>query len=1070
MLNALIRLSLRYRALVVFLALATLVYGSYTATRLPIDVLPDLDRPRVVVLTEAHGLSPEDVETMISFPLEAAMLGAAGVESVRSSSGLGLSVVYVDFGFDVGIQQARQTVQERLASVQGSLPEGIRPQMAPVSSLMGQIMIAGIYRRKSPGGADPEDMELRTLADWVIRPRLMQIPGVAQIITMGGGRKQYQVLLDPLSLQAYGVRVDEVARALRRGDVNTSGGFTERDERELVIRILGRLGPEPNQAISQLLEIPVKSEGERPVLLGQVARVVLAPATKRGDAGVDGEPAVALMITKQPHADTRSVTAAVLQAFDELQPTLPEDVVINPHLFQLRAFIDRGIFNVSEALVLGAFLVLIILFVFLLNLRTTFISLAAIPLSLTVTALVFKIVGWLSGATISINVMTLGGIAVALGELVDDAIVDVENIYRRLKENRSLPHPRPILEVIYKASVEIRSAIVFGTLMVILVFFPVFALSGIEGRLFTPLGIAYITSILASLLVSLTVTPVLSWYLLPNMRDRLEHGDGLVLRILKRLTTGLVRVSLTAPGWILLAGWVGVALAAWQLTQLGGDLLPEFDEGSVQINVFLPPGSSLSASTKVCAQVDAKLQQLLVRPESPLNPIRHFVRRTGRAELDEHVEPVSNTEYILNINPQSGLSREELLNLLQTELRREVPEAGFEVEQPLSHMLSHMVSGVSAHLAIKIYGEDMGVLRRLAEEVQRLAASNPRVRSAEIEGQKLVEELHLRLRSDALAFYGLDRESVAHTLETALAGEIVGQVLEGQRRFDLIVRLDEPYRSDLATLGRLQIGLPNGSGQVSLSELADIEEGLGPTVINRENARRRISVRVNIRGGDLAGTVEQLRQRIREEIKFPPGYFAEFGGRFETQKQASRLIWLLILLSGVGMFVLLYVLFPSWKLVLQVMNSFPMAFIGGVLALVLTGQTQTVACLVGFISLGGIATRNAILLTSHYIQLLREEAQGLSQQLVLRGTLERVAPVLMTALSTGIGLVPLVLDGDKPGREILYPVATVILGGLITSTFSQFLIHPGLFWHYTGRDAERIVRAGAGSGEGEKVA
>lgn len=1065
MLNALIRLSLRYRTLVAFLALATLVYGSYTAATLPIDVLPDLDRPRVVVLTEAHGMSPEDVETMISFPLEAAMLGATGVESVRSSSGLGLSVVYVDFGFEVEIRQARQTVQERLTAVQGSLPSGIRPQMAPVSSLMGQIMIAGMHRRGTRS-TDRDDMELRTLADWVVRPRLMQVPGVAQVITMGGGRKQFQVLVDPLALQAYGATLEDVHAALARSNLNTSGGFTERDERELVIRILGRLGPDPAKVISELLETPIQATGVRPVLLGQVARVVEAPAIKRGDAGVDGEPAVALMITKQPHADTRAVTQAVLRAFDELQPSLPEDVVINPNLFQLRGFIDRGIFNVAEALVIGAFLVLIILFVFLLNFRTTFISLTAIPLSLAVTALVFRGMGWLTGTALSINVMTLGGIAVALGELVDDAIVDVENIFRRLKENHALPRPLPVLEVIYKASVEIRSAIVFGTLMVILVFLPVFALSGIEGRLFTPLGVAYITSILASLLVSLTVTPVLSYYLLPQAKATHRQGDGWLLRTLKAGVRRIVRLSLAAPGWILVIGWLGVGWAAWQLTRLGGDLLPEFDEGSIQVNVFLPPGSSLEASNKVCAQVDARLRQMLVTPEQPNQPIRHFVRRTGRAELDEHVEPVSNTEYILNMNPHSGLKREEVLNLLQSELRKEVPEAGIEVEQPLSHMISHMLSGVSAHLAIKIYGEDQAVMRRLAEEVKRIAAAVPQVRSAEIEGQKLIEELHIRLRSDALAFYGLDRESVARLLETALAGEVIGQVIEGQKRFDLVLRLDEPFRNELTTLGRLQVELPNKSGWVSLSELADIEEGQGPTLINRENARRRITVRVNIKGGDLAGTVEEIRRLIREQVQFPPGYYPEFGGRFETQQEASRVIWLLILVSGVGMFMLLYVLFPSWKLVLQIMNSFPMAFIGGVLALILTGQTQTVACLVGFISLGGIATRNGILLVSHYFHLMREEGMKLTEDLIVRGTLERVAPVLMTALSTGIGLVPLVLDGQKPGREILYPVATVIVGGLLFSTLTQFLIHPGIFFHYGGKEAERIVQEQAESGLG----
>jgi HME family heavy-metal exporter len=599
---------------------------------------------------------------------------------------------------------------------------------------------------------------------------------------------------------------------------------------------------------------------------------------------------------------------------------------------------------------------------------------------------------------------------------------------------------------------------VFGTLVVILVFIPLFARSGVEGRLFAPLGVAYIVSILASLLVSLTVTPVLSFYLLPKARATHRQGDSLLLRVLKWLATGLIRVSMAAPGWILLIGWIAVALCAWQLSMLGGDLLPEFDEGSVQVNVFLPPGSSLQASNRVCAQVDAKLRTMLMSADQPQAPIRHFVRRTGRAELDEHVEPVSNTEYILNMNPNSGRSRAEIINQLQDELHQEVPEAGIEVEQPLSHLISHMVSGVSAHIAVKIYGDDLEVLRRLAEQVQRVALTVPNVRSAEVEGQKLIEELHIRLRPDALSFYGLERAQVAEVLETALAGEIVGQVLEGQKRFDLVLLLDDPFRKELGTLGRLQIKLPSGRGRVALSDLADIVEADGPSLVSRENAHRRITVKVNTRGGDLAGTAETLRDRIAERVSFPPGYYPVYGGRFESQQEASRLVWLLILLSGVGIFLVLYVLYPSWRVVLQIMNAFPMAFIGGVLALWWTGQTQTVACLVGFISLGGIATRNGILLVSHYFHLMRHEGESFSQEMILRGSLERLAPVLMTAVTAGIGLIPLVIDGNKPGREILYPVATVILGGLITSTLCEYLLHPGLFWRFSGKDAIRIAK------------
>ncbi len=1143
MLNAVIRFALRYRMLVVVMSLALLVYGSYLATTLPIDVFPDLDRPRVIIITECPGLATEEVETMITQPIEVALLGASGVQAVRSQSTAGLNVIYIEFNWDTEIRAARQTVQERLGTLAGVLPEGIRPQMTPPASIMGQIVIAGIYRQSGPSGGElvpvgrtgllaelvlgekespqvlcwrPADrhrpdsweavkiekfewgvappcaasgdsghcdehdhratltiagqshdvrfpsaaeqqMTLRTMADWVIRPRLLKVTGVAEVFIQGGDRKQYQVLIDPAALLEYDVTLQDVEQALRDSNINTSGGFAVTGETERPIRVLGRLGPDSRQVQDDLRKVPIKIHSDRSVLLSQVAQVVEGPQFKRGDGSVNGRAGVVFTIVKQPHVDTRSLTDRLEEALKESEASLTADIVINSELFRLKNFIDRGIFNVGEALVIGAVLVLIILFLFLLNFRTTFITLTAIPLSLVITTLVFRLIGYLTGTHLSINVMTLGGIAVAMGELVDDAIVDVENIFRRLKENNSLATPKPPLQVVYEASKEIRSAIVFGTAVVILVFLPLFALSGVEGRLFAPLGVAYIVSILASLVVSLTVTPVLSYYLLPQSKATHAEHDGLLLRFLKWGATFLIRLSMARPGWLLVATWLLVGYAAWEMAHLGRNFLPQFDEGSVQVNVTLPPGSSLQASNQTAKSIDAKFRQMQKSEKNPKGEIIHFVRRTGRAEMDEHAMAVSASEYILSMNSESGRHREDILKQILTELREEAPGVDIEVEQPLAHLISHMVSGVYAQIAIKIVGDDIDTLQQLSERVKTAIQSVPGVTPPVVEAIRQTEELHIRLRSDDLAFHGLTRAYVAQILQTALQGEVISQVLEGQRRFDLLVRLEESYRTDYANLGRLRIDLPNNRGQIELRELADIGEGAGPNSINRENARRRIVIRCNTQDRDLASAVAEIQQRVSSQITLPEGYFIEYGGQFESQQRATTLILMLAGVSVVGMFVVLMLLYPSVRIVLQILNALPTAFIGGVLALVITQQSLTVASLVGFISLGGIAVRNGILLVTHYFHLMKEEGEAFTQEVVVRGSLERLAPVLMTALTAGIGLVPLVLGGQEPGREILYPVATVILGGLVTSTFCEFLIHPGLFWKFSGKDADALV-------------
>ena len=810
--------------------------------------------------------------------------------------------------------------------------------------------------------------------------------------------------------------------------------------------------------LHDLRQIPVKANEKRSVLLDQVASVVEGAEFKRGDGSVSGRPGVVFTVVKQPHVDTRGLTEQLEIAFAEAEESLTADIAINPELFQLRNFIDRGIFNVGEALVIGAFLVIIILFLFLLNFRTTFITLTAIPLSLVITTLVFRLIGYISGTELSINVMTLGGLAVAMGELVDDAIVDVENIFRRLKENNAIEKPRPDIQVVYEASKEIRSAIVFGTAVVILVFLPLFALSGVEGRLFTPLGVAYIISILASLFVSLTVTPVLSLYLLPKSKAAHAEKDGILLRTMKWMVSYLIRLSMAQPALLLLLTWVAVGVAGWQMSQLGRNFLPEFDEGSVQINMTLPPGSSLDASNQTSGLIDKKLREMQKSEKNPDGAILHFVRRTGRAEMDEHASPVNAGEYILSMNPDSQQSREDILKQLLDELGEEVPGVDLEVEQPLAHLISHMVSGVYAQIAIKIHGDDINILQQLSEQVKSTVQNIDGITPPVIEPIKQTEELHIQLRTDDLAFHGVTRAYVANIVQTALQGEVVSQVLEGQRRFDLLVRLEEDYRTDYANLGRLRIDLPNDRGQIELRELADIGPGTGPNAVNRENARRRMVIRCNTQDRDLASAVKEITRRVDSQIDLPEGYFIEYGGQFESQQRASRTIVVLAGVSIVGMFVVLMLLFPSVRVVLQILNALPTAFIGGVLALVITNQSLTVASLVGFISLGGIAVMNGILLVTHYFHLMKEEGEDFSREMILRGSLERLAPVLMTALTAGFGLLPLVLGGQEPGREILYPVATVILGGLITSTFCEFLIHPGIFWRFSGKDAQRLTQ------------
>lgn len=1029
MLEQLIRLSLKSRLLMVATAASVLVWGLWIATQLPVDVLPNLTRPRVTVITECHGMAPEEVETRVTIPLEYALNGATDVVEVRSTSDIGLSIVQVEFDWGKEIFQARQIVQERLSTVGERLPSDVQPQLAPVASLLGQIMMIGVW--SEDGTTDP--LELRTQAEWVIGQRLRAIRGVAQVISMGGGRKQVQVLVDLHQMHKYEVTLEEVERALVSANLNVTGGFVNDGDQELLIRGLGRIeDPE------KLGQIVVKSTPPRPVLLSEIARVQVAAQAKRGDSSVNGQPSIVLTIQKQPDSDTRQLTSDILAALDELRVSLPPDVRMQP-TYQQREFIDLGIANVTSALRDGSLLVALVLFVFLLNLRTTVITLVVIPLSLVITAIVFHLMD------MSINVMTLGGLAVGLGMLVDDAIVGVESAYRRLRQRLTADSTLSPSTVVFEATREVLGAIVVSTLLVIVVFAPLLMLSGMEGRLFTPLGIAYLVSICASTLVALTVTPALSLMLLPSSVNRTaEPRDSALVRILKFCFLPLVKLSLRPTGLLAALG-IGVVACGWAVLatgQLGRDFLPAFDEGATQVNLYAAPGTSLDAMVRVSQAADQRFELLRKSPERPNAPLLDFTCRMGRAEEDEHVMGVNVAEYVMTLNPDSNVSRQEMIELL-TKAVDDLPGVEHEIEQPIAHLISHMLSGVAAQIAIKIQGDDLETLRRKAQEVKAAIADIPGIAEPFVEQQQLVPQLRFELNYEALADYGVAARDVTDLIETAMQGRVVSQLTDGQRYFDILVRMDDEYRLALHELYRLPVELPDGR-RVLLGSLAQIQRGGGPNTIQRENARRRIVIRVNTLGGDLSGVVEQIRQRISEQIELPTGYFIAYGGQFEARQSAEWRIMGFSVVSALLVMAILYSVFPSMRVVLQIVAAVPAAFVGGVAALVWTDQSLSIAALVGFVSLAGVATRNGLLLIGTYQDLAKEAP--LTPDSIEQGSLERLAPVLMSSLTTGLGLMPLVIGGTQPGKEILYPVATVVVGGLVTSTLCEFLIRPGLYW------------------------
>ena len=1030
--NAIVGVSLRNRLFVLVAAILVSLYGVFTLSRMPVDVFPDLNKPTVTLMTEVEGFAPEEVEQLVSFPIETAVNGLPGVTRVRSVSSVGLSIVFVEFDWGADIWRARQQVSERLGQIQAQLPPRVLPSMAPVSSIMGEIMLVAMT---APANGSVGPMELRDLADWVMRPRLLTIPGISQVIPIGGEVRQFRVMPDLDRLHALDLTNDQLITALGQFGANAGGGYVDQAGREFLIRNIGR-----TTSLEDLRNATVGFREGQPIALRQVARVEYGARFKRGEAGVDGQPAVILAIAKQPGADTILLTRTVEAALAELQAGMPRGVVADRIKFRQADFIAQSIANLQQVLAEAFVVVAIVLFAFLLNTRTTLISLTAIPLSILLTAIVFAAFG------LSINTMTLGGLAISVGELVDDAVVDVENILRRLKENAARAVPEPVMQVVIAASAEVRSGIVYATLIIVLVFLPLFALTGIEGRLFAPLGIAYIVSILCSLLVAVTVTPVLSYWLLPRMR-RMHVGDGALVRAVKSGQDRLLHWAFAHRALVLGMAFGTVGIAAASVPLLPRAFLPPFNEGTLVINVTYQPGISLAESDALGRVAEGLLLQV---PE-----VKGVGRRTGRAELDEHAEGVHSSELDLDLR-EGGRPRAVVLADIRARLAA-LP-AAINIGQPISHRLDHMLSGVRAQIALKIFGDDLDTLRTLAETLRsRLAAAVPGLTDLQLERQVRIPQLRIAVDHERAGLYGVSAAALTETLESLTGGTVVSQILDGARRFDVVLRLADEDR----TTARLAEALvPTPHGRVPLGLLARVEEGDGPNQILREGARRRTVVLANTASeADMAQVIAGIRAELAR-MPMPTGYTTALEGTFQAQEEAMQTIAVLALVSLGLIFVVLYSRYRSAMLALIIMGNVPLALIGAVAAIWIAGQPLSVATLVGFVTLTGITTRNGILKVSHYLNLALHEGERWGLALVLRGSAERLTPVLMTALSAGLALIPLAIGADAPGKEVLHPVAITILGGLVSATLLDTLVTPILF-HRFGRPALERLRSDA---------
>ncbi|HEY1364490.1 MAG TPA: efflux RND transporter permease subunit [Xanthobacteraceae bacterium] len=1030
--------SLRNRLFVLAAAAALVVYGLFTTARLPVDVFPDLNRPTVTIMTEAEGLAPPEVEQLVTFPIETRMNGVPGVTRVRSVSGVGLSIVYVEFDWGTDIYRDRQQINERLALIRDQLPPNTTPQMGPISSIMGQILLVAVT------GSQATPMEVRETADFVVRPRLLTIPGVAQVIPMGGEVRQYRVSPNPPALRALNVTYEQVERALAQFGTNAGGGFTDQYSREYLIRNIGR-----TTSLDDLRNVVVARINDGPVYLWQVATVEFAPKVKRGDSGYMGSSAVIVSVEKQPNIDTVRLTREIEQALREITASLPQGIRADQILFRQANFIETSIRNVERVLAEAAVVVAVVLFAFLLNWRTTAISLTAIPVSILMAAVIFHLFG------LSINTMTLGGIAIAIGELVDDAVVDVENIFRRLRENREAGNPRSTFDVVVAASQEVRSGIVYATIIIVLVFVPLFALSGIEGRLFAPLGAAYIISILASLLVSITLTPVMAYYLLPQS-SRLRQGDVPLVRVLKRWNAAALGWAFRHRAPVIASAALAVLAAGLAAAALPRAFLPAFNEGTFTINLLFNPGISLAESHRVGLVAE---RLILDVPE-----VKAVGRRTGRAELDEHAEGVHSSEIEVDLRP-SGRSRQEITDDLRARLA--VLPGSVNIGQPISHRLDHMLSGVRAQIALKIFGDDLHALRSTAERLRQGLAGVPGVVDLQVEKQVLIPQLEIRVDYRRAGLYGVQPAAVVDQISRLSNGRIISRVVDGYRRFDVTMRLPDRLRTT-QKLGDLLIETP--VGWIPARHIAEIRETEGPNQILRENGRRRLVVLANSDGrSDMAAIVAAIRKELAA-TRLPEGFYTQLEGTFEAQEEASRLIGILSLVSLGLIFAVLYSRYRSTALALIIMGNIPLALIGSVAALWLAGQPLSVASMIGFITLAGISARNGILKISHYLNLALHQGLAFGPALIVRGSLDRLTPVLMTALSAGLALSPLLIEATAAGKEILHPVAITIFGGLISATLLDALLTPLLFLTFGEKPLQRLLAAREHARPGERHA
>ncbi|ODT22020.1 MAG: multidrug transporter AcrB, partial [Hyphomicrobium sp. SCN 65-11] len=989
MFNFLVTTSLKHRLIVLFGAALLVGYGLLMLPRVPVDVFPDLTKPIVTVQTEAEGMAPQEVELLVTRHIETAMNGLPGVGRVRSVSGIGLSIVYVEFDWGTEIYRNRQLVTEKLGGIRDRLPPTASVSLGGINSIMGEIMLVALT------GPKLTPMELREIADFTIRPQLLGIPGVAQVIPIGGEVRQFQVAPNPVALKTFGVTPDTLEAAVRRFGMNSGGGFVDQHGSEFLIRNIG-----DSAELEQLRNIAVANHNGRTVLLRELADVSFAPRVKRGEAGYNGAPAIIMSVQKMPTADTLPLTQAVEAELAALQRTLPDGVTATNVQFRQATFIERSIENVKSVLLEAAAVVAIVLIVFLLNWRATLISLSAIPISILITVLVFSFFG------LTINTMTLGGLAIAIGELVDDAVVDVENILRRLKNNAERAVPLPVLQVIVAASREVRSGIVYATFIIVLVFVPLFALTGVEGRLFTPLGIAYIVSILASLATAVTVTPALSYYLLRKTRVA-THKDSAVVRVLKRGNRVLLRWAFDHPRQVLLPVVASIALAVAGAVFLPRAFLPPFNEGTLLVGMQYNPGISLAESHRLGFAAE---RLVMTVPE-----VTSVGRRTGRAELDSHAEGVHASELDIDLE-WSDRPKEAIFEEIREKLS--VLPVSVALGQPISHRIDHMLSGVRAGLAIKIFGPDLDVLRTLADQLNTRLKGVSGLVDLNVEKQTLIPQIRVRAVAENASLYGMSPAQVMSAVEALSNGRVISQISDGERRFDVVIRLSDADRSTRALRDVL---IPTPTGYIPLSYVASVDETVGPNQILRENGQRRILLFGNGDGvRDMAAIVDDVR-RITGEMALPPGYVIRLDGTFQAQEQATRTIGLLSLVSLALIFLVLYSRYQSAVLSAIILMNIPLALIGSVAALWIAGQPLSVASMIGFITLAGITARNGILKISHYVNLAIFEGETFGRDLVIRGSLERLTPVLMTALAAGLALIPLLVGADQPGREILHP-------------------------------------------------